>query len=125
MLLSIKNLKAEVEGKEILKGLNLEVAHNNPQEYIRCMYDLVFLGFQTDSTRFATLMLESESSSNSEMWNYANYVLGYKGATHDIAHKRPDDFSGQWDRWRAEQHAYFLKRLADNSTAEIPQTTNE
>jgi hypothetical protein len=38
-------------------------------------------------------------------------VLGYKGATHDIAHKRPADFSGQWDRWRAEQHAYFLQRL--------------
>ena len=93
------------------KGLNLEVSHKQPQEYIRCMYDLVYLAFQTDSTRFATLMLESESSQDSEMWNYANYALGYKGATHDIAHKRPADFSGQWDRWRAEQHAYFLQRL--------------
>ena len=95
------------------KGLNLEVSHKEPQEYIRCMYDLVFLAFQTDSTRFATLMLESEQSQGSEMWNYATYVLGYKGATHDIAHKRPADYSGQWDRWRAEQHAYFLKRLRD------------
>jgi hypothetical protein len=95
------------------KGLNLEVAHSNPQEYIRCLYDLVYLAFQTDSTRFATLMLESEHSSNSEMWNYANYALGYKGATHDIAHKRPEVISGQWDRWRAEQHVYFLKRLRD------------
>ncbi|MDG1364146.1 MAG: DUF1552 domain-containing protein [Akkermansiaceae bacterium] len=95
------------------KGLNLEVAHNNPEEYIRCMYDLIFLAFQTDSTRFATLMLESESSSNSEMWNYATYALGYKGATHDIAHKRPENYSGQWDQWRAKQHAYFLKRLRD------------
>ena len=93
------------------KGLNLEVSHKDPREYIRCMYDLVYLAFQTDSTRFATLMLESEQSSNSEMWNYATYVLGYKGATHDIAHKRPADYSGQWDRWRAEQHAYFLERL--------------
>ena len=95
------------------KGLNLEVSHADPQEYIRCMYDLTYLAFLTDSTRFATLMLESESSSNSEMWNYANYALGYKGATHDIAHKRPADFSGLWDKWRAEQHAYFLKRLRD------------
>jgi Protein of unknown function (DUF1552) len=100
------------------KGLNLEVSHSEPQEYIRCMYDLVYLAFQTDSTRFATLMLESESSQSSEMWNYANYVLGYKGATHDIAHKRPADFSGQWDRWRAEQHAYFLKRLRDTKEAD-------
>ena len=74
------------------------------------MYDLLFLAFQTDLTRFATLMLESEHSSASEMWNYANYVLGYKGATHDIAHKRPTE-SGQWDNWRAKQHAYFLNRL--------------
>jgi hypothetical protein len=95
------------------KGLNLEVTHKEPQEYIRCMYDLIYLAFQTDSTRYATLMLESEQSSDSELWNYATYVLGYKGATHDIAHKRPADYSGQWDRWRAEQHAYFLQRLRD------------
>ncbi len=100
-------------GKVDTKGLNLEVSHKDPQEYIRCMYDLIYLAFQTDSTRFATLMLESESSSNSEMWNYANYALGYKGATHDIAHKRPDEFSGLWDKWRSEQHAYFLQRLRD------------
>lgn len=95
------------------KGLNIEVSHKDPQEYIRCMYDLVYLAFQTDSTRFASLMLESEQSSDSEMWNYATYVLGYKGATHDIAHKRPADYSGKWDRWRAEQHAYFLRRLKE------------
>ena len=97
------------------KGLNLEVSHKDPQEYIRCMYDLIYLAFQTDSTRFATLMLESEQSSDSEMWNYATYVLGYKGATHDIAHKRPADYSGQWDQWRAEQHAYFLQAPARHS----------
>jgi hypothetical protein len=95
------------------KGLNLEVSHKDPKEYVRCMYDLIYLAFQTDSARFATLMLESEHSSDSEMWNYATYVLGYKGATHDIAHKRPADYSGKWDRWRAEQHAYFLQRLRD------------
>jgi hypothetical protein len=93
------------------KGLNIEVSHKDPEEYIRCMYDLVFLAFQTDSTRFASLMLESEQSSDSEMWNYATYALGYKGATHDIAHKRPAEYAGKWDRWRAEQHAYFLDRL--------------
>jgi hypothetical protein len=100
------------------KGLNLDASHKDPKEYIRCMYDLVYLAFQTDTTRFASLMLESENSSNSELWNYATYVLGYKGATHDIAHKRPVDYSGQWDRWRAEQHAYFLQRLKDTPEAD-------
>ena len=99
------------------KGLNLEVSHKDPEEYTRCMYDLLFLAFQTDSTRFATLMLESEQSNGSEMWNYANYVLGYKGATHDIAHKRPTE-SGLWDQWRAKQHAYFLERLRSTPEGE-------
>lgn len=94
------------------KGLNLEVSHKDPVEYTRCMYDLIYLAFQTDSTRFATLLLESEQSQGSELWNYATYTLGYKGATHDIAHKRPTE-SGLWDNWRAQQHAYFLKRLRD------------
>lgn len=99
------------------KGLNLEVSHKEPLEYIRCMYDLVYLAFQTDSTRFASLMLESENSNGSELWNYGTYVLGYKGATHDIAHKRPPE-SGLWDQWRAQQHAYFLKRLRDTPEGE-------
>ena len=95
-------------------SLNLTVDHKTgPAEYIRVMYDLAYLAFVTDQTRYVTYMTESEQSSSSELWNYANYVLGYKGATHDIAHKRPQVISGQWDLWRAENHAYFLKRLAD------------
>lgn len=95
------------------KGLNLEVSHKDPQEYVRCVYDLIYLALRTDLTRYATLMLESEQSQGSELWNYATYVLGYKGATHDIAHKRPAEHAGKWDQWRAEQHAWFLKRLRD------------
>lgn len=95
-------------------SVNLTVDHKaGPGEYIRCLYDLAYLAFITDQTRYVTYMTESEQSSSSELWNYANYVLGYKGATHDIAHKRPQVISGQWDLWRAENHAYFLKRLAD------------
>jgi hypothetical protein len=77
------------------------------------MYDLLFLALQTDSTRFATFMTESEHSTGNMVGNFANQVLGYTGATHDIAHKRPDDFSGQWEVWRAERHSKFLKRLRD------------
>ncbi|MFK7790890.1 MAG: DUF1552 domain-containing protein, partial [Phycisphaeraceae bacterium] len=100
-------------------SVNLTVDHQaGPDEYIRCMYDLVYLAFVTDQTRYATYMTESEQSSSSELWNYANYVLGYKGATHDIAHKRPQIISGEWDRWRNENHAYFLKRLASTQEGE-------
>jgi hypothetical protein len=94
------------------KAPNTDAPPTDPKEYIRCLYDLIFLAFQTDATRFATLMLESEYSQDSPTWNYATYALGYKGATHDLSHKRPIE-SGHWDRWRAEQHAYFLTRLRD------------
>lgn len=100
-------------------SVNMTVDHHaGPHEYIRTMYDLAYLAFITDQTRFATFMTESEQSSSSELWNYANYALGYKGATHDIAHKRPEIISGQWDLWRAENHAYFLKRLRDTPEGE-------
>lgn len=45
--------------------------------------------------------------------NPSSIIFGYSGATHDIAHKRPEGASGEWEKWRAEQHAYFLKRLRD------------
>ena len=95
------------------KGLNLEASYQQPSEYLRCMYDLIYLAFQTDSTRFITFVTESEHSTGNLVGNFANKLFGYTGNTHDIAHKRPEDVSGQWEKWRAEQHAYFLKRLKD------------
>jgi hypothetical protein len=95
------------------KGLNLEASYRNPSEYVRCMYDLIYLALQTDTTRFASFMTESEHSTGNPVGNFANQLFGYTGATHDIAHKRPEAASGQWEQWRAEQHAYFLKRLRD------------
>lgn len=92
------------------KGTNLEATYQDPKEYTRCMYDLIYLAFQTDATRYATYMIESEQSTSNEVGKFATTVLGYKGQTHDIAHKRPAE-SGAWDHWRAQQHAYFLERL--------------
>ena len=95
-------------------SLNLDAQYEDPLEYTRCMYDLVFLALQTDATRYVTFMLESEQSTSNEVGKFANTVLKYNGQTHDIAHKRPAE-SGLWDRWRAEQHAYFLQRLRDTT----------
>ena len=94
-------------------GLKLTATYKDPEDYIRCMYDLLYLALQTDLTRYATLMLESEHSVAHAIGNFSNTLFGYKGNTHDISHKRPDKFSGMWDHWRAVQHAYFLQRLKD------------
>jgi len=98
------------------KGLNLEASTKDPQEYTRCLYDLIFLAFQTDSTRYATLMLESEQSQSSDTFNYST-LLGFKDQTHGLSHSRPIE-SGYWDNWRAQQHAYFLQRLRDTREGE-------
>lgn len=94
------------------KGLDLEASYDDPLEYTRCMYDLLYLALRTDSTRYASFMLESEQSTSNAVGKFATRVLGYKGQTHDISHKRPTE-SGAWDNWRAQQHAYFLQRLRD------------
>ena len=95
----------------------MEASYKDPQEYTRCMYDLLYLALQTDSTRCASLMLESEQSTSNEVGKFATHVLGYNGQTHDISHKRPTE-SGLWDNWRAQQHAYFLQRLRDTKEAD-------
>ncbi|NNE91609.1 MAG: DUF1552 domain-containing protein [Verrucomicrobiales bacterium] len=100
------------------KGLNLEASYQDPTEYVKCLYDLLYLALQTDSTRFATFMIESEHSTGNPVGNFANQIFGYTGATHDIAHKRPEDASLQWEKWRAEQHSRFLKRLRDSPEGE-------
>ena len=100
------------------KSLNLEASYQDPTEYLRCMYDLLYLALQTDSTRFASFMTESEHSTGNPVGNFANQIFGYTGATHDIAHKRPEEASLQWEQWRAEQHAYFLQRLRDTREGE-------
>lgn len=100
------------------KGLSLEASYQDPTEYVRCLYDLLYLALQTDATRFASFMTESEHSTGNPVGNFANQIFGYTGATHDIAHKRPEEASLKWEQWRAEQHAYFLKRLRDTPEGE-------
>lgn len=99
----------QVSTEEVQLGIN----YKEPEAFIRSMYDLMFLALKTDSTRFITFQTESEQSSSHEAWNFATYALGYQGATHDIAHKRPKVYSGQWDQWRNANHAYFLQKLKD------------
>lgn len=94
------------------QSLELEAGYQDPLEYTRCMYDLLYLALRTDLTRYASFMLESEQSTSHAVGQFAALALGYKGQTHDIAHKRPAE-SGLWDHWRASQHAYFLNRLRD------------
>jgi hypothetical protein len=78
-------------------------------EHVRLMYDLMALGFQTDSTRISTFMLANSGS------NRTYRELGVKGGHHEISHHRGDAEKIEWlqkiDQYMIEQFAYFLNRL--------------
>ena len=75
------------------------------------MYDLMYLAFQTDSTRLGTYML---SAMNGNISNQFPKALGLT-SQHELAHKagKPGGFprQGKWNRCLIENLAYFLHRL--------------
>src|SRR5262249_15509994 len=79
------------------------------EEHIRVMFDLLTLGFQTDTTRIATFMMAHDGS------NRAFPEIGGPAAHHHISHHQRDpiklDKIAKIDRFYVEQLAYFLNRL--------------
>jgi len=97
-------------------GLHLDADHNTPRELVRTMYDLIYLAFQTDSTRVATYQLGSMNGATSIAGKFPQ-LLDIGPNMHGIAHGagKPGGFKkqGQWDQFLADQLAYFLTRLAE------------
>ncbi len=94
-------------------AVDLTVTTDAPIEYMRAMYDLMYLAFQTDSTRLATYMLSAMNGNTSNQFPKA---LGL-GSQHELAHGagKPGGFprQGQWNQCLVENLARFLQRLAD------------
>ena len=97
------------------EALDLASTTDSPLEYIRTMYDLLYLAFQTDSTRIATYML---SAMNGGLSNQFPKALGL-GSQHELAHGagKPGGFprQGQWNQCLIDNLAHFLQRLAETS----------
>ena len=78
-------------------------------EYIRLMYDMLLLAFQTDSTRVATLLLAHDGS------NRSFGEIGIFEGHHDLSHhqNRAEMIQkvSEIDRWYVRQFAGFLERL--------------
>jgi hypothetical protein len=79
------------------------------REYVRVMYDLMVLAFQTDSTRIATFLLAHDGS------NRRFKELGINNGHHEMSHHRRDPnlilALEQIDRFYVEQFAYFLQKM--------------
>lgn len=101
--------------------LHLDSDDKAPLNFIRTMYDLMYLAFRTDSTRVATYQITNMADASSKAGKFPQ-LEGFKGSLHNLAHgwNKPEGAEklGQWDRFMAEQFGYFLGRLASAEEAD-------
>lgn len=90
--------------------LNLDVDPAAAQDFIRVMFDLITLAFQTDGTRIATYQIAGENGEGVE--GRFPTAVGISKTAHAVSHQKTD--YKQWatyNRFLTEQYAYFLERL--------------
>lgn len=94
--------------------LALDANPDGPKEYIGAIYDLMFLSYQTDLTRFATYQIGSYGPTLARTFPGC---LGLEANWHGLAHaagkKGGAENLGRFDRFLAENLARFLQRLRD------------
>jgi hypothetical protein len=96
-------------------GLALDATVQSPASFIRTMYSLIYLAFKTDSTRFASYMLQSM---NSSAWDNVPIQLGLGGTHHILAHNAAKGAEqsiplGKYDKFQGDLLAEFVQKLAD------------
>jgi len=97
-------------------SVKLEATPEGPLDYIRAMYDLTFLAFQTDTTRLATYMIGQVAGATT-IANAFPACIGLGGNWHGLAHgagkKGGYEKLGRFDQFLSQQLAYFLTRLKE------------
>jgi hypothetical protein len=98
--------------------LSLNAAAQGPEAFIRTMYNLIYLAFKTDSTRYVTYMLQSM---NGDAWGNIPLLLGLGANHHLLAHNATSlgggHFAklGKYDKFEADLLAEFITKLADTT----------
>ena len=107
--------------------LHLEADDEAPKNFIRTMYDLIYLAFRTDSTRVATYQITNMADCSSKAAKFPQ-LEGFKASLHTLAHdwNKPDgaEALSRWDRFMAEQLSYFLDRMSDSKEDETSLLDN-
>lgn len=96
-----------------ISGVNLDITQSAPQEYIRTMFDIMLLTFQTDSSRVVSYMIAREDGMG--FGDKFPAILGMKGGHHKMSHDRNKggyERLSKYDQFLANQYAYFLERLS-------------
>ncbi|MGE3804222.1 MAG: DUF1552 domain-containing protein [Gemmataceae bacterium] len=90
---------------------NLDVSPKGPTDYIRTMFDLIVLAFETDTTRVAAYQICAEDGVG--ICDRFPAIVGIgRGGHHGLSHDNNSLNWAKYDRYLAEQFAYFLGRLA-------------
>jgi Protein of unknown function (DUF1552) len=92
-------------------AINLDVSPRGPTDYIRTMLNLIVLALETDTTRVAAYQICAEDGVG--ICDRFPAILGIgRGGHHALSHDNNPVPWGRYDRYLAEQFAYFLNRLA-------------
>lgn len=92
--------------------LTLDVTPEEPKLYLQAMFELIYLAFQTDSTRAVTYQLGRENGVGAS--DYLARAVGFN-LTHQLTHqtKQPDGWKnfGTYCRFLSEEYGRFASRL--------------
>ncbi len=92
--------------------LDLEITPDDPRNYVRTMYELIHLAFQTDSTRVATYQIGREKTAG--ISDRLSRAVGFNLA-HQLTHqtKKPDGWKnfGTYMRFHSEEFGRFAEKL--------------
>jgi hypothetical protein len=93
------------------QAVNLDVSPSGPTDYIRTMFDLIVLALETDTTRVAAYQICAEDGVGI-CDKFPNILgIGNRGH-HQLTHSDGKRDWSLYDRYLAEQFAYFLGRMS-------------
>ena len=112
---SVRELELRIEQTEqedLASRPQIDLPEGRPsafEEHARLMIDLMVLGFQTDTTRVATFMLDNAGG------NRAYTAVGVNDGHHQLSHHQgnEDNISklSKIDQYLAQQFGYFLEKM--------------
>jgi Protein of unknown function (DUF1552) len=113
---SVRDIEQRIQSAEKSRGSHPQPKADAPEgipasytEYVRLMYDMLLLAFQTDSTRVATFMIAGDGN------NRDFSEIGVPDGHHNLTHhaNKPDwiEMVTQIDVWYVQQLAYFLEKM--------------
>jgi hypothetical protein len=79
------------------------------EDYVQVMFDMMVVGFQTDSTRIATFLLANEGSNRP--FPEIGIAEGHHSLTHHMNKQDMIDKVAQIDLWYMQQFAKFLEKM--------------